>query len=61
MKTCPGTAAGDVAIMELLEGDVWFVGTRDNTRAGRACLKPVQTVTAGVPFGRRCHSPFAVR
>jgi len=32
-----------------------------NTRAGRAQLKPVQTVTAGVPFGRPYNSPFAVR
>src|SRR5713226_4812013 len=43
-------APGDVAIMELVEGDVSFVDTRNNTRAGRAYLKPVQTVTAGIPF-----------
>jgi dihydroorotase len=54
-------APGDVAIMELIEGDVSFVDTRNNTRAGRATLKPVQTVTAGVPFGRPYNSPFAVR
>ncbi len=54
-------APGDVAIMELVEGDVSFVDTRNNTRTGRAYLKPVQTVTAGVPFGRPYHSPFAVR
>src|SRR5437660_2013925 len=54
-------APGDVAIMELVEGDVSFVDTRNNTRAGRAYLKPVQTVTAGVPFGRPYNSPFAVR
>jgi dihydroorotase len=54
-------APGDVAIMELVEGDVSFVDTRNNTRAGSSYLKPVQTVTAGVPFGRPYHSPFAVR
>src|SRR5216683_4043067 len=54
-------APGDVAIMELVEGDVSFVDTRNNTRAGRAYLKPVQTVIAGVPFGRPYNSPFAVR
>jgi dihydroorotase len=54
-------APGDVAIMELVEGDVSFVDTRNNTRRGRAYLKPVQTVTAGVPFGRPYNSPFAVR
>src|SRR5262252_4239949 len=54
-------APGDVAIMELVEGNVSFVDTRNNTRTGRAYLKPVQTVTAGVPFGRPYNSPFAVR
>jgi dihydroorotase len=54
-------APGDVAIMELVEGPVSFVDTRNNTRMGRAYLKPVQTVTAGVPFGRPYNSPFSVR
>ena len=54
-------APGDVAIMELIEGPVSFVDTRNNRRDGKAYLKPVQTVTAGVPFGRPYHSPFAVR
>jgi dihydroorotase len=54
-------APGDVAIMELMEGPVSFLDTRNNRREGKAYLKPVQTVTAGVPFGRPYHSPFAVR
>jgi len=54
-------APGDVAIMELIEGPVSFVDTRNNTRNGRAYLKPVQTVTAGVPFGRPYYTPFSVR
>ena len=54
-------APGDVAIMEWVEGPVWFVDTRNNRREGKAYLKPVQTVTAGVPFGRPYNSPFAVR
>src|SRR5205085_6427704 len=54
-------APGDVAIMELIEGSVSFVDTRNNRREGKAYLKPVQTVTAGVPFGRPYNSPFAVR
>jgi dihydroorotase len=54
-------APGDVAIMELVEGPVSFVDTRNNARTGRAYLKPVQTVTAGVPFGRPYSSPFSVR
>jgi dihydroorotase len=54
-------APGDVAIMELVEGQVSFVDTRNNTRTGHAYLKPVQTVTAGIPFGRPYNAPFAVR
>jgi dihydroorotase len=54
-------APGDVAIMELVQGPVSFVDTRNNTRNGQAYLKPVQTVAAGVPFGRPYHAPFAVR
>ena len=54
-------APGDVAIMELVEGPVSFVDTRNNTRSGKAYLKPVQTVTAGVPFGRPYNAPFSMR
>ena len=54
-------APGDVAIMELVEGPVSFVDTRNNKRDGRAFLRPVQTVTNGVPFGRPYNSPFSVR
>jgi dihydroorotase len=56
----PG-APGDVAIMELVEGPVSFVDTRNNRREGRAYLKPVETVTGGVPFGRPYNAPFSVR
>jgi dihydroorotase len=54
-------APGDVAIMELVEGPVTFVDTRNNKRDGRAYLKPVQTVMNGVPFGRPYQAPFSVR
>jgi dihydroorotase len=54
-------APGDVSIMELVEGPVSFVDTRNNKRNGKVYLKPVQTVTAGVPFGRPYNAPFAVR
>jgi dihydroorotase len=54
-------APADVAIMELVQAPVSFVDTRNNRREGNAWLKPVQTVTAGVPFGRPYNSPFAVR
>ena len=54
-------APGDVAIMELVEGPVSFVDTRNNKRDGKVFIKPVQTVINGVPFGRPYQSPFAVR
>ncbi|WP_407189430.1 amidohydrolase family protein [Bradyrhizobium centrosematis] len=54
-------APGDVAIMELVEGPVSFVDTRNNKREGKAYLKPIQTVINGVPFGRPYQAPFAVR
>jgi dihydroorotase len=54
-------ASGDVAIMELVDGPVSFVDTRNNTRNGTVHLQPVQTVTAGVPFGRPYNFPFSVR
>jgi dihydroorotase len=38
-------APGDVAIMEIVEGPVSFVDTRNNRRTGQTHLKPVQTVT----------------
>jgi dihydroorotase len=47
--------------MELVEGPVSFVDTRNNKRDGKVHLKPAQTVTAGVPFGRPYNAPFAVR
>jgi dihydroorotase len=54
-------APGDVAIMELVEGPVSFVDTRNNKRDGSAFIKPVQTVINGVPFGRPYQAPFSVR
>jgi dihydroorotase len=54
-------APADVAIMDLVEGPVSFVDTRNNKRDGKAVLKPIQTVINGVPFGRPYQSPFAVR
>ena len=54
-------APADVSIMELVEGPVSFVDTRNNKRDGKAYLKPVQTVAGGVPFGRPYNAPFAVR
>jgi dihydroorotase len=54
-------APGDIALMEVVDGSVSFVDTRNNKRDGKVYLKPVQTVAAGVPFGRPYNAPFAVR
>jgi dihydroorotase len=54
-------APGDVSVLEVVDGPVSFVDTRNNTRTGQRHLKPVHTVVAGVPFGRPYNSPFAVR
>jgi dihydroorotase len=54
-------APADISILELVEGPVSFVDTRNNRREGKAHLKPVHTIAAGVPFGRPYHAPFAVR
>jgi dihydroorotase len=55
----PGAPA-DVAILDLVQGPVEFVDTRGNKRQGQAYLKPVQTVTGGVPFGRPFPQPFSL-
>ena len=49
-------APADVSILELVQGPVAAVDTRNNTRTGH-----VQTVTGGIPAGRPYNSPFAVR
>jgi dihydroorotase len=54
-------APGDVTMLEVVEGPVEFVDTRNNKRQGKVHVRPVQTVAAGVPFGRPYHSPFSVR
>jgi dihydroorotase len=54
-------APGDVTILEVLEGPVEFVDTRNNKRTGRAHLRPAQTVNGGIAFGRPFSAPFSVR
>ena len=54
-------APGDATLVELVQGPVEFVDTRNNKRSGKAYIKPVTAVLAGVPFGRPYQSPFSVR
>jgi len=52
---------GDATLVEVAQGPVEFVDTRNNKRPGNAHIKPVQAVLAGVPFGRPYQAPFSVR
>ena len=54
-------APADLSIMELVEGPVAFVDTRNNQRQGKIYLRPIGTVVADVAFGRPYQSPFSVR
>src|SRR5882762_7013513 len=54
-------APGDATLIEVVQGPVEFVDTRNNKRSGKAYIKPVQAVLAGVPFGRPYQAPFSVR
>jgi dihydroorotase len=54
-------APADLSIMEIVEGPVSFVDTRNNKREGKVFLRPSATVVAGVAFGRPYQAPFTVR
>ena len=54
-------APADLSILEIVEGAVSFVDTRNNRREGKMHLRPAGTVVAGVAFGRPYQVPFTVR
>jgi dihydroorotase len=54
-------APGDVSLLELVEGPVSFVDTRNNRREGKIHIRPAGAIVAGVAYGRPYQSPFAVR
>ena len=54
-------APGDVTMLEVVQGPVEFVDTRNNKRSGKVSLRPVQTVASGIAFGRPYAAPFSVR
>jgi dihydroorotase len=54
-------APGDVTVLDVVEGPVEFVDTRNNKRAGKVHLKSAHTIVAGVAFGRPYQAPFTVR
>ncbi|MEQ1806906.1 MAG: amidohydrolase/deacetylase family metallohydrolase [Burkholderiaceae bacterium] len=54
-------APADLSLLEIVEGAVSFVDTRNNNRTGKMHLRPAGTVVAGVAFGRPYQAPFTVR
>jgi dihydroorotase len=54
-------APADLSILEVVDGPVSFVDTRDNKREGKMHLRAAGTIVAGVAFGRPYQSPFSVR
>ncbi len=54
-------APADATVLEVVNGPVEFVDTRNNKRAGKVALRPTNTVVAGVAFGQPYQSPFSVR
>ena len=54
-------APADVTLLQVVEGPVEFVDTRNNKRAGKVFLKPTNTVVAGVAFGQPYQAPFSSR
>ena len=59
--TLQAGAPADLSILEIVEGPVEFVDTRNNKRSGRMHLRPVGAIVAGVAFGRPYQSPFSIR
>jgi dihydroorotase len=54
-------APADLSLLEVVEGPVEFVDTRNNKRQGKVHIKPAGAVLAGVPHGRPYQAPFATR
>jgi dihydroorotase len=61
LGTLQAGAPGDVSILEVVNGPVEFVDTRNNKRTGNVFIRPVQTVAGGIAFGRPYAAPFSVR
>jgi len=61
LGTMQAGAPADLSILDLVDGPVEFVDTRNNKRTGKTHLRPVGAVVAGVAFGRPYQSPFAPR
>ena len=54
-------APADLTVLEIVNGPVEWVDTRNNKRPGKVSLKPTNAVVAGVAFGQPYQSPFSPR
>ncbi len=54
-------APADITVLDVVEGAVEFVDTRNNKRQGKIHIKPAHVVLGGVPHGRPYLAPFSVR
>jgi dihydroorotase len=61
LGTLQAGAPGDVTVLEVVNGPVEFVDTRNNKRTGKVHIRPVHTVAGGIAFGRPYSAPFSVR
>ncbi len=54
-------APADATLLDVVNGPVEFVDTRNNKRPGKVSIKPTNTVIAGVAFGQPYQAPFSTR
>jgi len=54
-------APADATVVDVVQGPVEFVDTRNNKRQGNVQIRPTNTVLAGTAFGRPYQAPFSVR
>ena len=54
-------APGDATLLEIVDGPVEFVDTRNNKRPGKTQIRATAVVAGGVPFGRPYSAPFSTR
>ena len=54
-------APADATLLDVVNGPVEFVDTRNNKRQGKVLVKPTNTVIAGVAFGQPYQAPFSTR
>jgi dihydroorotase len=54
-------APADATLLDVVNGPVEFVDTRNNKRQGKVFIRPTNTVIAGVAFGQPYQAPFSTR